>query len=173
MMSLLESINRKIRPIETAHYMVAAWRVKGAKVVFTNGVFDVLHKGHITLLTEAAAQGNKLIVGINSDRSVHSLGKGPERPLNAENDRAFILAALEMVDAVIIFDDPTPYGIIKILAPDVVVKGGDYDPSITDPSNPKYIVGSDLQLASGKSVVAIDLVEGYSTTSLVKKLSNG
>ncbi len=172
-MTNIDIISRKVRPLETAHYMVAAWRVKGAHIIFTNGVFDILHKGHISLLAEAAALGSKLIVGLNSDASVRTLGKGPKRPINNENDRAFILASIQMVDSVIIFDDSTPYELIKILLPDVIVKGGDYDPNITNPSDRRYIVGSDLQRASGKETVAINLVDGYSTTSVINTLANG
>jgi rfaE bifunctional protein nucleotidyltransferase chain/domain len=172
-MTNLDVISRKVRLLETAHYMVAAWRVKGARIIFTNGVFDILHKGHITLLAEAAALGSKLIVGLNSDASVRTLGKGPNRPINSENDRAIVLASLQMVDSVIIFDEPTPYELIKLLSPDVIVKGGDYNPKITDSSDRQYIVGSDLQRANGRETIAINLVDGYSTTSIVNSMSHG
>lgn len=150
---------------------ILAQKVKGKSIVFTNGVFDILHTGHVTLLSRAAEKGHFLIVGLNSDQSVKTLNKGPERPINSQNDRAILLAALQCVDAVVIFDEPTPYEIIKLAEPDVLVKGGDYDAEQTDASKKNYIVGSDLQKERGKKTVAIPLVEGYSTTALIKKLN--
>lgn len=172
-MSQLNYLKEKIIAPENLAATIARWRLKGAKIVFTNGVFDILHKGHVTLLSEAADLGDKLILGLNADASVRTLGKGPERPINKEEDRAFLLAGLSAIAAVVIFEDSTPYELIKMIQPDVLVKGGDYNPNQTDPNAKDYIVGSDIQTQNKKDTVAINLVDGYSTTSVVKKLSNG
>ena len=139
-----------------------AWRdsVRGA-VVFTNGVFDLLHPGHVAVLDTARREGAALIVGVNGDDSVHRL-KGPSRPICSSAERALLLGALECVDAVIIFDEDTPLEIITALLPDVIVKGGDYT---TD-----TIVGADLVCANGGRVVVVPLVEGQSTTSTIERM---
>ena len=139
------------------------WRrgVSG-RVVFTNGVFDLLHPGHIDLLTAARAAGDALIVGVNSDASVRRLGKGPERPIRPERDRAYVLAALAAVDAVVIFDEDTPLELVRALEPDVLVKGGDY--------REETIVGAKEVRARGGNVVVIPLRDGQSTTSIVERL---
>lgn len=152
---------------------VAQWRVKGWRIVFTNGVFDILHRGHVTLLAEAATMGHLLILGLNSDASVKTLGKGPDRPINSEDDRAFVLAGLTSVAAVVVFDDSTPLELIRTIEPDVLVKGGDYNPDQTDKKAKDYVVGSDIQKASGGQTVTIDLVEGFSTTAIIKRSKNG
>jgi rfaE bifunctional protein nucleotidyltransferase chain/domain len=170
---MMPTPDRKIKTFAEARAIIAGWKLHGWKVVFTNGVFDLLHRGHVTLLCEAASLGNKLVVGVNSDASARSLGKGPERPINKDADRAYVLAGLAAVDLVVIFDTPTPYALIHGLKPDVLVKGGDYDPHITDKAHPKYIVGSDVVRNAGGEVAAIQLVQGYSTTSVVRKLANG
>lgn len=172
-MSQLNYLKEKIIAPENLAANIARWRLKGLKIVFTNGVFDILHKGHVTLLSEAADLGDKLILGLNADASVRTLGKGPERPINKEEDRAFLLAGLSAISGVVIFEASTPYELIKMIQPDVLVKGGDYDPNQTDPKAKDYIVGSDIQTKNKKDTVAINLVDGYSTTSVVKKLSNG
>jgi len=133
--------------------------------VFTNGVFDVLHRGHVAYLVRARAEGSALIVGLNSDASVRRLGKGPGRPVNAEADRAFILAGLECVDAVVLFDEDTPRDLIAALEPDVLAKGADYALD--------QIVGADLVTARGGRVVRVPLEAGYSTTNLLKKVNRG
>jgi rfaE bifunctional protein nucleotidyltransferase chain/domain len=130
--------------------------------VFTNGVFDLLHPGHIDLLTAARAAGDALIVGVNSDASVRRLGKGPERPIRPERDRAYVLAALAAVDAVVIFDEDTPLELVRALEPDVLVKGGDY--------REETIVGAKEVRARGGNVVVIPLRDGQSTTSIVERL---
>ena len=141
----------------------AKWRASCAgSVVFTNGVFDLLHPGHVDLLFGARAQGAHLVVGVNSDASVRRLGKGPERPVRTENERAYVLAALAAVDAVVIFDEDTPLELVRTVAPDVIVKGGDYAPDT--------VVGADLVVARGGRVVIIPLTPGQSTTSIVEKL---
>lgn len=148
---------------------VSTYRSEGKKVVFTNGVFDLLHVGHVTYLEAARELGDVLVVGLNNDTSVRRLNKSPERPVNPELARAKVLSALRCVDAVVIFGEDTPFELISALRPDVLVKGGDYDPSVTDPSDKRYMVGSDLVKAAGGSVVAIPLVSGYSTTALLAK----
>ncbi|MBY0495972.1 MAG: D-glycero-beta-D-manno-heptose 1-phosphate adenylyltransferase [Cyanobacteria bacterium] len=133
-------------------------------VVFTNGVFDILHPGHVRYLREARALGDKLIVAINSDRSVRALGKSPDRPINPENERAEVLRALACVDEVVIFDEDTPHEIIKKLQPDILVKGADWGENA--------IVGRDIVEARGGRVVRIKLAEGYSTTQILQRIRN-
>ena len=169
----VESIESKIIPLAELDKAIGRWELKGQRIVFTNGVFDILHRGHVTLLAEAKVLGHLLVIGLNSDESVRSLGKGPNRPINSEQDRAFVLAGLSSVDVVVIFDDPTPYNLIKQIEPAVLVKGGDYDPNETNSNSKNYVVGSDLQREGGRSTVCIDLVDGFSTTSVVKKMSDG
>ena len=132
------------------------------KVVFTNGVFDILHRGHIEYLLEARKYGDMLIVGVNSDSSARSLNKGSGRPLNNQDDRAFIVSQLKPVDIVVIFDQPTPAEIIEAIQPDILVKGGDY--RIED------VVGRDTVEKRGGKVVTIPLTPGKSTTALIEKL---
>jgi D-beta-D-heptose 7-phosphate kinase/D-beta-D-heptose 1-phosphate adenosyltransferase len=143
----------------------AAWRggVRGA-VVFTNGVFDVLHRGHVALLVAARGEGEALVVGLNSDASVRRL-KGPDRPLNRERDRAYVLGALACVDAVVLFDEDTPAELIALLQPDVLVKGADYAPD--------EIVGADVVAARGGRVVRVPLERGFSTTGLIARAKGG
>ena len=145
------------------------WREAGETIVFTNGVFDILHVGHVTYLEQAAALGNKLIVGVNSDASVRSLNKGPERPINPEWARVRILEALRCVDSAIVFSDHTPIELILAIQPDILVKGGDYNPDETDQSNKTYMVGSKEVKVSGGKAIAIPLVEGFSTTNILSK----
>lgn len=141
----------------------ARWRdgVRGT-VVFTNGVFDLLHPGHIDVLFGARAQGDILVVGVNSDASVRRLGKGPDRPVRSEAERAYVLAGLAAVDAVVVFDEDTPLELVRALRPDVIVKGGDYAPDT--------VVGADLVRDRGGRVVIIPLTPGQSTTSIIRKL---
>ena len=136
-------------------------RVRGP-VVFTNGVFDLLHPGHVEVLLGARAEGSHLVVGLNSDASVRRLGKGPERPVRSEADRALVLASLEMVDAVVLFDQDTPLELVRRLEPDVIVKGGDYTPA--------NVVGAADVTARGGRVVIIPVTPGHSTTSTIEKL---
>jgi D-beta-D-heptose 7-phosphate kinase/D-beta-D-heptose 1-phosphate adenosyltransferase len=134
----------------------------GRRVVFTNGVFDLLHPGHVRYLTQARALGDVLIVAINSDRSVSKLAKGPARPLTPEAERAEIVGALAAVSAVVVFDEETPLDIVTTLRPDVLVKGADWGPG--------EIVGAEIVEADGGSVVRIPLAAGYSTTNLIEKI---
>jgi len=135
---------------------------KGQNVVFTNGCFDILHLGHVDYLEKAAARGNKLIVALNTDASVSKI-KGPSRPVNNENARARIIAALSFVDAVVFFPEETPLTLIKRIMPDVLVKGNDY--TIDN------IIGADVVIENGGKVETIELVEGYSTTKIINQLS--
>jgi len=138
------------------------WRVavRGA-VVFTNGVFDLLHPGHVNVIDTARREGAALVVGINSDASVQRL-KGPTRPVRTSMERALVLAALEAVDAVVVFDEDTPLELITQLQPDVIVKGGDY--------TPETVVGADVVAAIGGRVVIVPLIEGQSTTSTIERM---
>lgn len=149
----------KVRSLDDA----LAWRAaqRGA-LVFTNGVFDLLHPGHVDLLEAARAQGDALVVGVNSDASVRLLGKGPERPITDQAARARILAGLTAVDCVVLFDGPTPLALIQALTPDVLVKGADYSHD--------RIVGADWVEARGGRVVRVPLSPGFSTTALVERL---
>ena len=162
--------DRSAISLEACTSAVGQWQSEGHEVVLTNGVFDILHVGHVAVLETAAAQGDKLVVAVNADTSVKRLGKGDSRPYNHEEDRAQMLAALRCVDAVVLFEEDTPLKVVQALWPDVLVKGGDYDPNVSDASNPKYIVGSAEVRASGGSVVAVPLVPGRSTTTLVERI---
>jgi D-glycero-beta-D-manno-heptose 1-phosphate adenylyltransferase len=147
--------------IAEAASWVAAQRAAGRSVVFTNGVFDLVHPGHVTYLAAARAEGDALIVAVNSDRSVQA-NKGPSRPILPEQERAELLAALDVVDAVVIFDDETPAAIVAALQPDVLVKGADWAHDA--------IVGRDTVEARGGRVVRIDVVPGYSTSRIVARM---
>lgn len=140
---------------------VARWRAEGKTIVFTNGVFDLLHPGHVRYLQQARALGDALIVGINSDRSVRAI-KGPDRPITPEDERAEILSALACVDAVVVFDEETPHAIISALQPDILVKGADWAADA--------IVGRDVVEARGGRVVRIAVEEGHSTTAIIRKI---
>jgi rfaE bifunctional protein nucleotidyltransferase chain/domain len=131
-------------------------------VVFTNGVFDLLHSGHVDLLAAARGFGDALIVGVNSDASVRRLNKGPDRPVRSQSDRAYVLAALEAVDAVVVFDEDTPLSLVTALEPDVLVKGGDY--------REETIVGAREVRARGGEVIVVPLLHGHSTTSIVDRI---
>ena len=144
---------------------VARARGLGQTIVFSNGVFDVLHPGHIRYLRDARALGDLLIVGVNSDRSARALGKAPDRPINPESERAEVLAALKSVDAVVVFDEDTPHDIITTLQPDILVKGADWGADA--------IVGRDVVEARGGKVVRIELAKGYSTTAIVERIRIG
>lgn len=138
-------------------------RKKNKKLVFTNGCFDLIHRGHVTYLNEAKSLGDLLVIGLNSDNSVKKLEKGSNRPFNNENDRAFVLDNIKAVDYVIIFSEDTPYNLIKNIKPDYLVKGGDW--------KEEDIVGSDVVKANGGKVISLKFVDNYSTTSLIKKIS--
>ena len=161
-MDFLPCIEKKIAyTAEEASNTISMWRFKNDKIVFTNGCFDILHKGHIEYLAKAASLGTKLIIGLNTDNSVKRL-KGESRPVNDEKARALLLASLVFVDEVILFDTDTPYDLINEIQPDVLVKGGDY--------KPEDIVGYDIVKAKGGEVVTLDFIEGYSTTSVIERM---
>jgi D-beta-D-heptose 7-phosphate kinase/D-beta-D-heptose 1-phosphate adenosyltransferase len=143
---------------------LATWRAAGERIVFTNGVFDLLHYGHVEYLEEARALGDRLVVGVNSDASVRRV-KGPSRPLIREDERAELLAALESVDLVLVFEDDTPLALIEEIAPDVLAKGGDW--------TLERIVGREFVEARGGTVVSIRLREGRSTTAIVERILAG
>ena len=169
-MSKIDFLRSRIVTLEEAQRKIGIWRMKEETIVFTNGCFDILHKGHVTYLAKAADLGNRLVVGINSDASVRNQGKGEERPINPEDARQTLLASLTFVDLVILFEGDTPEALIQSLVPDILVKGADYDPSERDKNARKYIVGSDIVHAHGGQVAVIDLEEGFSTTGIIKKL---
>jgi D-glycero-beta-D-manno-heptose 1-phosphate adenylyltransferase len=153
--------NKIIQSLSEANAIVADWRSKGEKIVFTNGCFDIIHIGHVLYLEQARSLGQKLIVGINSDASVRRL-KGELRPINDLHGRMHVLAALASTDMVIVFEGDTPYDLIASLLPDILVKGGDW--------RPDQIVGSDLVIANGGSVQSLQFVDGYSTTAIERKI---
>lgn len=153
----------KISDLKATKAKVDFWKSEGDKVVFTNGVFDLLHIGHITYMAKAADLGDRLVVGLNADSSVKRI-KGESRPINDQANRAALLAALFFVDAVVIFEEDTPINLISTLLPDILVKGSDYTIDT--------IVGAKEVLANGGEVKTIDLVEGYSSTSIIKRIQD-
>lgn len=169
-MTRLEHLSNKIVSLDEAKRRMHIWRLAGLKVTFTNGCFDILHKGHVTYLTQAADLGNRLVVGLNTDASVRRQGKSPERPINDETARATVLASLSAVDLVVLFDEDTPQQLIEALQPNIVAKGSDYDAQERDSTSKKYIVGAELMDKTGGQVVAIPLVEGFSTTNIISKI---
>jgi rfaE bifunctional protein nucleotidyltransferase chain/domain len=169
-MNKFDAIQQKVRGLQETARQVEKWQMAGEKVVFTNGCFDILHAGHVTYLAKAADFGTKLVIGLNTDLSVKRQGKGEERPVNPEQARALVLASLSFVDGVVLFEDDTPQKIIQLLQPDVLVKGADYDPEETDPSKKNYIVGREEVLLHGGIVKTVNLVDGFSTTNIIRKL---
>src|SRR6201986_1835940 len=153
----------KISDLPSLKGKVSAWQREGKKVVFTNGVFDLLHIGHITYMAKASELGDKLIIGLNSDTSVKRI-KGNDRPVNDQNSRAALLAALFFVDAIVVFEEDTPINTITTLMPDILVKGADY--------SVENIVGAKEVIANGGEVKTINFVEGYSSTSIIQKIRN-
>jgi rfaE bifunctional protein nucleotidyltransferase chain/domain len=160
-MNHFSHIHQKIQTPESIVQTLAEWRAAGQRIVFTNGCFDLLHYGHLHYLSDARDLADRLVVGLNSAASVRRL-KGPNRPINDELTRMHLLAALEVVDAVVVFEADTPIELIKIVQPDFLVKGGDW--------KPEQIVGSDLVLARGGQVLSLPFVEGYSTTNIEQKI---
>jgi D-beta-D-heptose 7-phosphate kinase/D-beta-D-heptose 1-phosphate adenosyltransferase len=159
------STSHKVADWEAAALWVKDLQSQNQKVVFTNGCFDLLHVGHVRYLEEARALGDVLIVGVNTDASVTRLGKGGDRPFTPEADRARVLAACACVDRVVLFGEDTPLNLITLLAPDVLVKGGDYQLD--------EIVGREVVEARGGRVVALPFVPGYSTTNLLARIRSG
>ncbi|MDF1672155.1 MAG: D-glycero-beta-D-manno-heptose 1-phosphate adenylyltransferase [Vicingaceae bacterium] len=167
-MSKIIFIKSKI--ISDIDSVVEKWKTQNQSIVFTNGCFDILHRGHIEYLAQTSDFADKLIVAVNADSSVKKLNKGDGRPIQDENSRALIIAALDFVDAVVIFKDDTPYEIINSIKPNVLVKGGDYDANCIDKTDKKYIVGSDVVKSNGGKVEVIQFVEGYSTSKIEEKI---
>jgi D-glycero-beta-D-manno-heptose 1-phosphate adenylyltransferase len=160
-MGKIDLLSAKIFTRENIRKQCAGWRLKDKKIVFTNGCFDLLHLGHIEYMAKAADLGGALIVGLNSDVSVKKI-KGAHRPINDEHSRAMVLASLSFVDAVVLFDEETPYELIKVVHPDILVKGKDY--------KIEEIAGYDIVIANGGEIITIDLTEGYSTTKIEERI---
>lgn len=156
------NIEKKVATREEAVRRMAQWKILGKTVAFTNGCFDILHRGHIFSLSQAASEADFLVVGLNSDASTQRL-KGPGRPVNDEQSRALLLASLQIVDLVVIFEEDTPLELIKALQPNVLVKGGDY--------TLEQIVGAKEVMAAGGRVVINPIVEGFSTTGIIGKIA--
>jgi rfaE bifunctional protein nucleotidyltransferase chain/domain len=157
--------DKRIMDLVSVQRMANIWRMKGDRIVFTNGCFDMLHRGHIEYIEEAAALGDRVIIGLNSDASVRRQGKGLDRPLNDQDSRAKVLAALRSVDAVVIFEQDTPLELIQAIGPDVLVKGGDWSED--------RIVGAEYVRSYGGVVRSLRTVEGFSTTALIEKIRHG
>ncbi|HEY0899211.1 MAG TPA: D-glycero-beta-D-manno-heptose 1-phosphate adenylyltransferase [Sphingobacteriaceae bacterium] len=158
-----ELLKHKVVKRDQLNALVESWKLQHQKVVFTNGCFDLLHLGHVDYLAKAADMGDKLVIALNSDKSTREL-KGPSRPITDEKSRAFILASLFFVDAVVLFDEPTPLEVIKLVRPDVLIKGADYTVD--------QIVGAGEVMSYGGQVKTIEYLPGYSTTSIEKKIKN-
>lgn len=151
----------KILPLESLLKETVNWKNSGEIIVFTNGCFDLIHLGHVDYLEKAKNLGNRLIIGMNTDLSIQRL-KGPGRPVNDEAARARILAAFSFVDAVVLFGEDTPFNLINAIKPDILVKGNDYEP--------ENIVGADIVKSNGGKVITIELIPGYSTSAIIKKV---
>ena len=162
-MKLPQIIPHKIYDASSLQHQLRRWRFLGKTVAFTNGCFDILHSGHIASLSDAAREADYLVVGLNSDASTRRL-KGPERPVNGQDARATVMASLLMVDAVIFFEEDTPLELIKMVEPDVLVKGGDYTTST--------IVGADDVVTWGGRVEIVPTVDGASTTNTIRKMTS-
>ena len=163
-MKHLNSIQNKIYTLSDLKTRIEQWKSAKEKIVFTNGCFDILHKGHLEVLAKTADLGNRLIIGLNSDSSIKNL-KGGNRPIVDENSRAILLAALSFVDAVVLFSEQTPLNLIAEIKPDILAKGGDY--KITE------IVGHEVVQQNGGEVITIPLIEGCSSTNIIDKIQNG
>jgi D-beta-D-heptose 7-phosphate kinase/D-beta-D-heptose 1-phosphate adenosyltransferase len=162
-MRFVDGFQKKIMTVVQAQALIHAWKITGKTVSFTNGCFDILPPGHLFSIAQAAKEADYLIVGLNSDASIKRL-KGQDRPINNTDSRAMIIANLAMVDAVVIFEEDTPYELITQLLPDVLVKGGDY--------TIETIVGAKEVIANGGKVIINPIVEGFSTTNIIEKIKN-
>ena len=160
-MSHLDILNNKIFSLENLKIQVDNWKKSGEKVVFTNGCFDIVHRGHIEVLARTADLGDKFIIGLNSDSSIQKL-KGKDRPIIDEKSRAILLAALSFVDAVVLFSEDMPLNLITTLTPDVLAKGGDYEI--------ETIVGHEIIQSNGGKVILVPFVEGFSSTTIIDKI---
>ncbi|MCU0360183.1 MAG: D-glycero-beta-D-manno-heptose 1-phosphate adenylyltransferase [Bacteroidia bacterium] len=155
-------LKQKLQTKEAVLKTVFELQQRGKKIVFTNGCFDILHPGHVDYLCQARDSGDYMVLGLNTDASVKKLNKAPNRPVNDENSRALVLAGLACIDAIVLFDEETPYELIKFLQPDVLVKGDDY--------KAEQIAGYDVVMAKGGLVKTIPFLKGYSTTALINKI---
>jgi D-beta-D-heptose 7-phosphate kinase/D-beta-D-heptose 1-phosphate adenosyltransferase len=155
------NVSDKVKSLDELKVLTAAEKADGKIVVFTNGCFDLLHRGHVHLLREAKALGDLLVVAVNSDRSVKMI-KGPGRPIVSETDRLELIAAMEMVNYVLLFDEPDPYNSVSILRPNIIVKGGDWSVA--------GVVGGDLVQKNGGKVVVVPYLKGFSTTAIIAKI---
>jgi rfaE bifunctional protein nucleotidyltransferase chain/domain len=162
-MSHLYKINSKIFSLDDLKNQVNAWKQTGEDVVFTNGCFDIIHRGHIEVLAQTADLGDRLIIGLNSDTSIRKL-KGEDRPIIDEQARSILLAAISFVDAVILFSEDTPINLISTLLPDVLAKGGDYEIDT--------IVGHEIVQNNGGKVILVPFVDGFSSTTIIEKIKN-
>ena len=160
-MSHLNKINSKIFSLDDLKNQVNSWKKAGEDIVFTNGCFDIIHRGHIEVLAQTADLGDRLIIGLNSDSSIQKL-KGEDRPIMTENSRAILLAALSFVDAVILFPEDTPINLISTLLPEILAKGGDYEI--------ETIVGHEIVQNNGGQVILVPFVEGFSSTTIIDKI---
>lgn len=163
-MSFHKNLEIKIISADAITRYVNAKRFIGKKIVFTNGCFDILHAGHVDYLTQARDLGDVLVLGLNTDDSVKRQNKGADRPINTQEARAKVLAALGCIDAIVYFNEDTPYDLIKLVQPDFLVKGNDY--------KPEKIVGYDIVTARDGKVITIPFLEGFSTTGIIEKLKN-
>lgn len=161
-MSFHEQLTKKLIPLEEITRFVNVKKLNGMRIVFTNGCFDILHQGHVDYLSKARDLGDILVLGLNTDESVKRQNKGPDRPVNSQDSRAKVLAALGCVDAIVLFNEDTPYELIKKVMPNFLVKGGDWAVD--------KIVGHDVVTKNGGQVLSIPFVEGFSTTGLINKL---
>tara|TARA_B100000683_G_C12280500_1_gene469719 strand:- start:36 stop:527 length:492 start_codon:yes stop_codon:yes gene_type:complete len=160
-MSNLQSIKSKIYTLPKLVEQSKVWRNNGKKIVFTNGCFDLVHRGHVEVLANTADLGDKLIVGLNTDSSIQDL-KGENRPIIDENSRAILLASLQFIDAVVLFSEDTPYHLIETILPDILAKGGDY--------KVEEITGHEVVLQNGGEVILVPFIDGFSTTNIVNKI---
>ena len=162
-MKELDKIHNKIISFDNIQKQVLKWREENKKIVFTNGCFDIIHRGHVDYLSKAKDLGDILIIGLNTDQSVRNI-KGNTRPIQDENSRAIILASMQFVDAIVFFSEPTPYTLIKEIQPDILVKGADY--------KKEDIIGYDIVSQRGGKVETIEFIEGYSTSNIERKIKN-
>ena len=160
-MTNLHSIKSKIYTLSELIEQSIIWRSNGDKIVFTNGCFDLVHRGHVEVLANTADLGDRLIIGLNSDTSIHKL-KGEKRPIIDENSRAILLASLQFIDAIVLFSESTPYQLIEAILPDILAKGGDY--------KEQEITGHELVLRNGGEVILVPFIDGFSTTNIVNKI---
>ena len=160
-MSHYQKIKNKLINSNQLDHLISNWKQNGERIVFTNGCFDIIHQGHIDYLSKAADKGSKLIIGVNTDRSVSRI-KGPNRPIQDEYSRMMILAAMEFIDALILFDEETPINLINRIIPHILVRGGDY--------KAEEIVGYDTVISNGGRVETIDFLPGFSTSSIETKI---